>query len=143
MNKTPLVSIIIPCFNCSKTIKRCLNSVVNQTYKNIEIIVVNDGSRDDTLSILKKYQSRDPRIVLINKTNTGVSASRNIGINEAMGEYITFVDSDDYLDLKTIQKYINVINEYDVDLIISDFYITHCNEYGGTMLSHQHFLGIA
>lgn len=122
MNKTPLVSIIIPCFNCSKTIKRCLNSVVNQTYKNIEIIVVNDGSKDNTLSILKSFQSKDSRIVLINKTNTGVSESRNIGIKEAMGEYITFVDSDDYLDLKAIQKYINVINEYDVDLIISDFY---------------------
>lgn len=90
-----LVSIVIPAYNAEKTIVKCLDSIVNQTYKNLEIIVVNDGSKDKTKEIIENYG--DHRIVLINKENGGVSSARNKGIDVAQGEYITFIDSDDYV----------------------------------------------
>lgn len=90
------ISVIIPAYNCEQYIGRCLNSVLKQKYDNIEVIIVNDGSVDQTEKIISKY--RDERIILINKKNSGVSDSRNLGIEKATGDYITFVDADDYLD---------------------------------------------
>lgn len=103
INEVPYVSIVVPVYNSEKYIERCINSLINQTISNIEIIIVNDGSTDDSLDIINKYCSLDKRIKLINKNNTGVSDSRNIGIENSTGDYITFVDSDDWIDSNYIE----------------------------------------
>ena len=95
--KLPLISVIIPAYNVEKYIRKCITSVVEQTYKNIEIVVVNDGSSDGTLKIIEDVSQSDNRILIVNKHNSGVSDSRNIGIKKSKGEYIIFVDGDDYL----------------------------------------------
>ncbi len=92
-----LVSIIVPIYNVSEYLERCIKSLINQTYKNIEIVLVNDGSTDNSLDICKKYQNKDKRIVVLDKTNGGLSDARNYGIERAKGQYITCVDSDDYV----------------------------------------------
>ena len=99
-----LVSIIIPCYNVAKYLPRCLNSVINQTFKSIEIICINDGSTDETLEVLEKYAKKDKRIKIINKKNGGLSSARNAGICEARGSFISFIDSDDWIDITTIEK---------------------------------------
>ena len=91
------ISVIIPAYNVEEYIDRCLNSVLSQTYSNLEVIVINDGSTDSTAAIIKKYEI-DPRLMLITQQNAGVSAARNAGIAAATGELLTFVDSDDYLE---------------------------------------------
>lgn len=116
------VSIIVPIYNAEKYLKRCLNTIINQTYKNIEIILINDGSKDNSLNILKEYQNNDSRIIIIDKNNTGVSDSRNYGINKASGEYVAFVDSDDWLELDMIEQMIKVINEKKVDIVRCNYF---------------------
>ena len=98
MKKQPKISIIIPAYNCEKYIERCVKSILCQTYHNLEIIVINDGSKDNTIKVLKKLGNEDNRIVVINKENTGVSDTRNLGLEKATGDYIGFVDSDDYIE---------------------------------------------
>lgn len=91
------ISIIVPIYNAEITIKRCISSIVQQTYQNIEIILVNDGSNDNSLLICQKYAKKDSRIILIDKKNGGVSSARNLGITKASGKFIMFCDSDDWL----------------------------------------------
>ena len=95
----PKISVIIPVYNVEKYLRQCLDSVVNQTFRDIEIICVNDGSTDGSLAILEEYSSKDNRIVVINQENSGQSAARNNGLRIATGEYIAFLDSDDYMEL--------------------------------------------
>lgn len=109
------VSIIIPVYNVEKYLDKCLKSVLNQTYKNIEIIVINDGSTDNSLKICKKY--KDKRIVLIDKENGGVSSARNKGLQLASGKYITFVDSDYWLELDAIENMVSFIEKENADLV--------------------------
>lgn len=97
-NCNPLISIIIPVFNVSNKLDTCIKSIINQTYSNLEIILIDDGSTDDSLSICEKYKKSDSRIKLISIPNGGVSNARNIGIENSTGMYIGFVDSDDYID---------------------------------------------
>lgn len=105
------ISVILPCYNSEKYIEKCIESILNQTYQNTEIIIVDDGSTDHTLKILEKYKKENNKISIIKKKNTGVSDSRNIGIKEAKGKYIMFVDSDDFLELDAIEKlYLNIKN---------------------------------
>lgn len=112
------VSIIIPVYNSSKHIKECLNSVINQTYKNLEIIVVNDNSIDNTMDIVNSY--KDKRIKVINLVkNSGVSIARNKGVEISTGDYICFLDSDDCWDLEKIEKQVNFIG--DKAFIYSDY----------------------
>ena len=119
-----LVSIIIPVYNCEKYIERCLNSILNQTYKDIEIIIVNDGSTDETSKILYKISASDSRIKIINKKNEGVSIARNVGIDNANGEFITFVDADDWLEKNAIEKYMEVMKEnQNIEVIRGRYYI--------------------
>ncbi|MCD8016076.1 MAG: glycosyltransferase [Lachnospiraceae bacterium] len=106
-----LVSIIIPAYNCEKNILACIESITNQNYVNIEIIVVNDGSSDNTENIVRKAAKSDSRIRLINQTNKGVSAARNCGIHKSKGTYITFVDSDDRLMENALSCMINLYTE--------------------------------
>lgn len=106
--KMPKISVIIPVYNTEKHLRKCLESVLNQTLKDIEIICIDDCSTDNSLEILKKYQTNDNRIKLFDFTeNQGVSIARNEGINHAQGEYIGFVDSDDYIDLDFYEKLYN------------------------------------
>lgn len=96
MNKK--ISVIIPIYNSSQTLERTINSVINQTYKNLEIILVNDGSTDDSIKICKKYAEKDNRIIILNQENKGVGEARNHGIDVSTGDFISFVDSDDTMD---------------------------------------------
>ena len=117
MNK--LISIIMPVYNAEKYLNRSIESIMNQTYNNIEIILVNDGSTDNSLEICTSYQEKDNRIKLINQANKGVSFARNKGIDEATGDYIMFIDSDDYVEKNMIEDMVSKITEDDIDLVIS------------------------
>ena len=112
----PKVSIIIPVFNMEKYLDVCINSVINQTYKNIEILLINDGSTDSSEDICLKYASLDKRIKYYYQENGGVSKARNFGILNFCGDYVMFLDSDDFLDLNTAQTLIQttLINNFDV-----------------------------
>ncbi|ELC8389842.1 glycosyltransferase family 2 protein [Clostridium perfringens] len=111
MNK-PLVSIIIPVYNSEKYLKRCLDSAINQSEKNIEIIIINDGSKDNSLNIAMNYSNKDNRINIINKKNGGISSARNCGLKYAKGKYVTFLDSDDWIELNMIEEMLKfLVNE--------------------------------
>ena len=118
MIKTALLSVIIPVYNVEPYLEQCLDSVVNQTYKNLEIICINDGSTDNSLKILEKYQKKDNRMKIIDQKNKGVAAARNAGLDAATGEYITFVDSDDYLELNAYEEAMKVmLKTNNVDIV--------------------------
>ncbi len=117
------ISILIPCYNVEKYIKQCLDSVVNQTLKDIEIICINDGSTDSTLDILREYESRDNRIKVISKQNSGYGASMNIGLEAANGEYIGIVESDDFAELDMFEKLYNTAKDNDLDLVRCQYYL--------------------
>lgn len=109
------VSVIIPAYNAAGTIKRCLDSIIKQSYSNLEIIIVDDGSKDDTLRILNQY--KDNRIAIITQENKGAAAARNRGIDVSTGAYITFVDADDYIDTMLYEKLISAAIEYQADIV--------------------------
>ena len=115
-----LVSIIIPVYNTENYLKECLDSVVNQTLKEIEIICINDGSTDNSLKIMKSYAEKDDRIKIIDKKNEGQSVARNTGVKEAIGEYIAFVDSDDYIDQDAYEKLYRFAKKYGQDMVLCD-----------------------
>ena len=112
----PKVSVIIPCYNVEKYLGKCLESILNQTYSNLEIICVNDGSTDSTLALLEEYSQKDERIRIINQQNQGVSAARNSGLEVATGSYIIFVDSDDFIKLNTCELAMGRILKTDADI---------------------------
>ena len=93
-----MISVIIPIYNTGKYLERCIDSILKQTYKELQVILVNDGSTDNSLSIMKEYMKQDPRIFIIDRPHEGVSAARNAGLKEATGEYISFIDSDDWIE---------------------------------------------
>ena len=107
-----LISVIIPIYKVEKYLKKCIDSVINQTYKNLEIILVNDGSPDSCREICEEYENKDNRIVIINKENGGLSDARNAGIDIAKGKYIAFIDSDDYVSNDYIEYMYNLILKY-------------------------------
>ncbi len=111
-----LISIIVPIYNTENYIKKCIESLINQTYKNIEIILVDDGSTDSSYSICKEYREKDNRIKLYTKENGGVSSARNLGIKNATGKYLCFCDSDDYYLDEAISIMSNTMNETNADL---------------------------
>lgn len=116
-----MVSIIVPIYNASQYLVRCIKSLVNQTVKNIEIILVDDGSKDDSLAICKEWIAKDNRIVLIEQENKGVSAARNKGIENSKGEFILFLDSDDWLALDTIEILLHEQQKKNVDCVLFGF----------------------
>lgn len=113
------VSVIVPFYNTYKYIEKCLNSLVNQTLKNIEIILINDGSTDDSVEIAKAFREKDSRIKIINQENKKQGAARNAGMKIAQGEYIGFVDSDDWVDLDYFEKLYNAAKKYDSDIALA------------------------
>lgn len=100
----PLISIIVPVYNTEQYLSKCLDSLINQTYKNIEIICVNDGSTDNSADILNEYDKKDKRVRMISQKNCGLSATRNTGLKNCCGEYVMFLDSDDWIDFDTCEK---------------------------------------
>lgn len=129
------ISVIIPCYNAEKYLAKCLDSVVNQTYKNLEIICVNDGSTDNTLKILENYASKDDRMVIINQNNSGLSGARNSGIKKVTGKYTIFVDSDDWIGLDTCKIALSKCCENNVDLVIWNY----VKEYGNKSINKRIF----
>lgn len=121
------VSIIVPVYNTSKYLDKCLNSLVNQTLSDIEIIVVNDGSTDNSMDIVNKYKEKYNKIKVIDKKNGGVSTARNAGINVATGKYIGFVDSDDYVDTSMYEKLYNASIIADYDVVVCDLFAVNNN----------------
>lgn len=116
-----MISIVVPVYNMEKYLKKCLNSLVKQTYKNIEIICVNDGSTDKSQKILEKYQIKYPKLIkVINKKNGGLSDARNVGIKKSKGKYIGFVDSDDWVELDMFEKMHNYAQENNLDIVVCD-----------------------
>lgn len=116
----PLVSVIVPVYNVEKYLARCLNSIVNQTYQNIEIILVNDGSTDASGEICRQYAQRDARIRLFTQENQGQSVARNVGLDHMRGEYIVFVDSDDYISTYFVEILLDKLLEFCVPIVRCD-----------------------
>lgn len=116
--KDPLVSIVIPVYNCEKYIETCIESITNQSYKNLEIIIINDGSSDRTGEIIKEKYALDSRVKYIEKENEGVSITRNLGIELSSGELITFVDGDDFIASTFIESALNYIKKYNLDFVL-------------------------
>lgn len=117
------ISFIIPVYNGSKYIERCLKNLLNYRGEDVEFIIINDGSYDETDKILKKYKNNDKRIIYINKRNTGVSNTRNVGLDKAIGEYIVFIDIDDYLEENTVYNLLQIIKNNHADLYIMPYFI--------------------
>ena len=109
------VSVIVPIYNVEKFLKRCLDSIINQTLKDIEIICVNDGSTDGSAEILDQYKNLDNRIIVLNCKNQGPSVARNTGMKIARGEYVSFVDSDDWIDNDFLEKLYVAAKKHDAD----------------------------
>ena len=121
------ISIVIPVYNTSKYLKQCIESILNQTYKNLEIIIVNDGSKDSSLSIIKEFKNQDKRIIVVDKKNGGLSSARNAGIKIASGEYILNVDSDDWIEPKACEVLIKTAISNDADIVIGNIYLEYKN----------------
>ena len=117
-----LISVILPIYNVEKYLEKCLKSVINQTYKNLEIILVDDGSKDNSPQICDEYAVKDKRIVVIHKSNGGLSDARNAGIEIAKGKYITLIDSDDYVELEMYEKLYNKAISDNLDIAICGNY---------------------
>ena len=113
-----MVSVIVPVYNIATYLNKCVDSILSQSYENIEVILVNDGSTDNSGKICDAYAIKDNRVIVIHKNNQGVSSARNDGLTIAKGEYISFVDGDDYCHQNMIQILINEMKKYDADLII-------------------------
>lgn len=128
------ISIIVPIYNVEKYLEKCLKTIINQTYKNLEIILINDGSTDNSEVICNKYSKQDSRIIVLNKKNEGVSSARNEGIILSSGKYIVFIDPDDYVSNEHIEKLYNCIINNNVDLVISNGIDVSEN---GTVLNHK------
>ena len=116
-NKTEKISIIVPMYNMENYIKECLDSLLNQDYKNTEIILVDDGSTDSTRQICEEYRLIDKRVFIINKNNEGVSIARNTGLENSTGEWVVFVDPDDYCPLNMCSKLLEVAKQTDSEIV--------------------------
>ena len=118
----PKISIIIPVYNAALYLEECLLSISQQTFNDFEILAINDGSTDRSLEILKKYQAKEPRLQVISQENKGVSAARNLGLDNAKGEYIAFVDADDFLlDVEWLYQLIQNVNFTNSDIVCAGF----------------------
>lgn len=117
------VSIIVPVYNTEKYLEKCINSLLNQTLSDIEILMVNDGSVDGSEEIIQKFQQKDSRVILINKSNGGQASARNLGLSKATGEYIAFIDSDDYADYNFCEKLYTKAISGNYDIICCDYFI--------------------
>lgn len=125
--ENPLISIIIPVYKVEKFLNRCVESVVNQTYKNLEIILVDDGSPDNCPKMCDEWAAKDSRIKVIHKQNDGLANARNSGIEIFTGDYVIFIDSDDFLELDMVEFLLNLSVKYDADISRCGFYFNYEN----------------
>lgn len=114
------ISIIVPIYNAEKTIEKCINSILKQTYPDYELLLINDGSKDNSQELIKKYQKNN-KVKIINQKNHGVAYTRNLGIKKAIGKYIMFIDNDDYIDENYLEKHITIIEKEKSDIVISGY----------------------
>ena len=117
INETPLISVVVPVYNAEKTIQQCVDSILSHDNKNIELILVDDGSKDLSPSICDEFTAKDERVKVFHKPNGGVSAARNLGIENARGKWVTFIDADDYLT----EGYLDGVAEHDEDILIKEY----------------------
>ncbi|PXV91460.1 glycosyl transferase family 2 [Lachnotalea glycerini] len=120
-NITPLISVIVPIYNVEKYIHRCLDSILRQTYKNLEIILIDDGSTDQSANICEEYKKKDERIQCIHKINGGLSEARNVGMRHATGIYMTFIDGDDYIALDYVEYLFSLLSKYAADIAVCNY----------------------
>ena len=118
----PKISIIVPVYNVEQYLRQSLDSLVNQTYRNIEIITINDGSPDHCIDILREYEAKDSRVVVIDKKNEGVAAARNDAMKLARGDYFMFADGDDWIELNACERLISVMEEHKPDVVMFSYY---------------------
>lgn len=128
VSKEPLISVIVPVYKVEEYLDRCVDSIINQTYKNLEIILVDDGSPDNCPKMCDGYAKKDKRIKVIHKKNGGLSDARNIGIDNSKGDYLTFIDSDDYVELNYIEFLYNLMVKYDADISMGKQYVRYSNK---------------
>lgn len=138
MKKIPKVSIIVPIYNVEEYLEECLDSIVGQTLKEIEIICINDGSKDGSLAILKRYAEKDSRIIIVDKKNEGYGVGMNIGLDRSTGEYIGIVEPDDYVPLNMYEDLYSRAVEYNLDFIKADFYRFKRPKDGSEELTYEH-----
>ena len=117
----PLISLVIPVYNVEKYLDKCMESVLAQTYDNYEVILVDDGSTDNSGKMCDEYAERDSRVTVYHQKNSGVSVARNVGIENAKGEFISFIDSDDWVDESYLEKLVNAQIKYNADLTICEY----------------------
>lgn len=129
----PKVSVILPFYNAERTIERSIRGILKQTYRNIEFILIDDGSTDGGQQIARKYVAQDARIHLICKPNSGVSSSRNIGLDASSGDWVYFVDADDWIELDAIEAFMEAATSPACDFVVSDFYRVQ-----GDRMSYKH-----
>ncbi|QIK59619.1 glycosyltransferase family 2 protein [Dysgonomonas sp. HDW5A] len=152
MNNQELISIIVPVYNVEKYLPKCLDSIINQSYQNIEVFLINDGSTDNSLSICEEYKKRDNRITVFSQVNFGIASARNLGLDNARGSFISFIDSDDYVGpdfiynlyslLKNTSSDISMCNflevkESDVDFTFSQNIPLNIQQYSGCEYLHK------
>lgn len=128
MSKNPKISVIVPVYKCEKDLSKCLDSLILQMYDNLEIICVNDGSPDNSQQILDEYALKDKRIKLLAQENRGQSSARNFGLANATGDYVSFIDSDDWVSLCLYKKFVDIINELEETIDIYTFNGAHYYE---------------
>lgn len=117
------ISVVVPVYNCEKTLSKCLSSVLNQTFKDFELIIVNDGSPDGSDAICREFENKDERIKYIRRENGGLASVRNLGLSKARGEYLCFVDSDDYIEENTLEAMYNTAEQHKCDMVLCGYFI--------------------
>lgn len=125
---TEKVSVIVPVYNVEKYLRQCLDSILQQTYQNLEILIINDGSTDGSDAICREYLEKDERITYHIKENSGVSDTRNMGLKQASGDYVTFVDSDDWIEKTYVEELYDKITTYNADIAIANYYLFNDSE---------------
>ena len=120
--RTPKVSIIIPVYNAEKAVRRCVDSVLDQEYTDFELLLMDDGSKDGSPAILDEYAEKDERVRVVHKENSGVSATRNMALDMARGDWVQFLDADDWITKDATKLFVRTAEENDVDMVIADFY---------------------
>lgn len=123
----PEVSVIVPVYNNEKYLRRCIDSILTQSYRNFELILVNDGSTDNSGMICETYAKTHKNVVSVYQENAGVSAARNNGIKNSCGEYITFIDSDDFVEKHHLESMISALHEYKADIVVNDMRVVYAN----------------
>lgn len=120
MNNNPLVSILSPCYNVEKYLPKCLDTIIGQTYSNLQIVLIDDGSKDGTWEIMQEYAAKDSRIEVYHQDNKGVATTRNNLLDKVKGDFVLFVDSDDWVELTMVESLLGIQKQSDADIVVCD-----------------------